>query len=221
MHLLPVSPFPGFNPDKIDRDNRSRTVINKWDIIDRDDSMVSVIDTLSQKKKTLIPEGYTEHVHPILWPCHIPNLTPASQVSTDFPLNAPVVLEIYYSDLIEIQLVLFKVTGYNKEDSLSIPKNNGDFAIGDIFNVYVCSRHSDDWICIELTVVDNNYQDGNILYKNVDVDIMKPKPFIFGQRLTTKADYRPFSPDKAGDVVNFPYPAGYSPQDDPLFAPGW
>ncbi|KAI8922123.1 hypothetical protein DFJ77DRAFT_425090, partial [Powellomyces hirtus] len=119
--FLSICPFPGYDPDRIDRAAIPASAIYGKAVgpgrsISNHSTTVAVapMKRLGDPRAGDIPEGFTGDRHPVLWPSRIPDLRSARN-PTDFPINAPVLFDIIQPGATHLQRVMTRVTSINKE----------------------------------------------------------------------------------------------------------
>ncbi|KAJ3299223.1 hypothetical protein HK104_009688 [Borealophlyctis nickersoniae] len=187
--FLNVCPFPGYDPDKVDRSAHPVSAIYGKQMGPgkaiaaapgggggKDGKMA--FGALAKKTPAEmrqvdadVPEGFTVDRHPVLWPSRIPNLR-TQTAPTDFPVNAPVIFDIIQPGTTRLQRVLMRVTSLNKElSAVSVQKDandGGGISIGETFNIFIRTRQNPwEWVSVNLEVVDDDFED--------DVGFAKPK----------------------------------------------
>jgi hypothetical protein len=94
----------------------------------------------------------------------------SSNIHGDFLLNAPVVLDILQPNVGRLQRVLTRIVGIDKNTSHVAVENNSKsaFSPGSVFPIFIKQRNisPDDWIIVNLEVIDDDSEDGGIKSPN-------------------------------------------------------
>ncbi|KAI9003546.1 hypothetical protein BC832DRAFT_540384 [Gaertneriomyces semiglobifer] len=178
--FMSVCPFPGYDPDRIDRAAWPVSAIyGKQMGPGRGPPLIAGASPVKNRAESEagkpgadVPEGYTVDRHPVLWPSRIPNLRSAI-IPTDFPINAPVIFDIIQPGSTRLQRVMTRVTSINREMAAVSVQREADeeegLSVGATFNIFIRTRQNPtEWISVNLEVVDDDYQD--------DISYSKPKP---------------------------------------------
>ncbi|KAJ3175403.1 hypothetical protein HDU87_006223 [Geranomyces variabilis] len=244
--FLSVCPFPGYDPDRIDRAALPTSAIYGKSVLPGRAPVSAVVSQTKPKLGALqsgtggdIPDGFTADRHPVLWPSRVPDLRSARN-PTDFPINAPVLFDIIQPGATHLQRVMTRVTSINKEmAAVSVQReaDEGDMlSVGATFNIFIRTRiNPTEWISVNLEVTDDDYQD--------DISFGRPKPGLQGSStnssLASLANIREKSSSdvdprqsvarrvSVANVVlgpgpapsNVPVPCGFTTTGEPYFAP--
>ncbi|KAK5666267.1 hypothetical protein QVD99_007029 [Batrachochytrium dendrobatidis] len=257
-----VCPFSGYDPERIDRNAHPVSPIYgkqmlavRGKLLAAQASLTNVsssIAVLSSKDESifdnsiggsgLVEGGYTYSCNPILWPNRNPFLKTAPYIS-DFPLNAPVLLDIIQPNHPELQRILARVVGVDKDLSgVTVQQSANEIAalsIGVKFSIYIRMReNSKNWIAIQLEIIDDDYHDNldftesKELYdhsrnattrgqsENHTGDSFNQDSLFTHDESLLKHKSISSSPPKTSEIVYFfPIPAGFTPQNEPYFSP--
>ncbi|KAJ3262197.1 hypothetical protein HDU77_000417 [Chytriomyces hyalinus] len=190
--FLNLSPFPGFDPDDLDR-----TLVTASAIYARAD--LAELDGPTLDNSSRIPSGCTTEKNPVLWPSKNTMLKPAN-IATDFPMFAPVLFEIIQPGNPSLQQILCQVVGIDKDVSAV-----DLLSAGATFNIFIRSRSNlSKWSCINLQVIDDAYRDGSNL-----------------RGRTSMQSLNAISPSNTAieSSKSIPIPAGFTSNGEPYFAP--
>ncbi|KAI8925707.1 hypothetical protein BC831DRAFT_550468 [Entophlyctis helioformis] len=275
-----VCPFPGFDPERIDRNAHPISPIygrqtlgvrgtqasmrNQTGSVGvatdgqpgQGNNAVAVASGGTQSPPGLsrpgsslrhgtIEQGYTFDRNPMLWPNRDPTLK--SVVSPgDFPLNAPVILDIIQPHMPELQRVLTRVTSINQDlSAVTVQRDTnetGGLYIGAKFSIFVRPRDNEAvWVAVQLEVLDDDYHDDLDFsgFKASDELVRSQAPHAGLPHGATVSEGQAFmegvalrrlgSPAGSGgagstnkthdNTFAFPVPAGYTPQGEPYFSP--
>ncbi|KAJ3018743.1 hypothetical protein HKX48_002657 [Thoreauomyces humboldtii] len=239
-----VCPFPGYDPDRVDRAALPVSAIyGKLAVTARAVGGASTISPvmnaqarakMEQKMAAEVPDGFTSDRHPVLWPSRLTDLRSARN-PTDFPINAPVLFDIIQPGATHLQRVMTRVTSINKEMAAVSVQRDADeddmLSVGATFNIFIRTRQNPaEWISVNLEVVDDDYQD--------DITFGRPKTLVASaaSSLASLANIREKDENRAAitkrqstvpasgvaAVVapsNLPVPSGFTSQGEPYFAP--
>ncbi|TPX62603.1 hypothetical protein PhCBS80983_g00408 [Powellomyces hirtus] len=245
--FLSICPFPGYDPDRIDRAAIPASAIYGKAVgpgrsISNHSTTVAVapMKRLGDPRAGDIPEGFTGDRHPVLWPSRIPDLRSARN-PTDFPINAPVLFDIIQPGATHLQRVMTRVTSINKEMAAVSVQREADeddtLSVGATFNIFIRTRQNpSEWISVNLEVVDDDYQD--------DISFGRPKPSLMQSTASSLASLANIREKSLQDVdgrasmvkrasiassvvggpagptaSNLPIPCGFTSQGEPYFSP--
>ncbi|KAJ3371494.1 hypothetical protein HDU91_005136 [Kappamyces sp. JEL0680] len=226
-------PYPGFDPEKIDVTNAPISPIygkslsgnaknvnaNTAALIEKgfyqDYSCIGGSD--SDKNAHMAPESATLNRHTPLYPCRLPGLKHADS-DHDFPIGAPVILDIIQPHKPQLQRILCVVHGLEADAcSIVVQKSLNDVGVlyqGAIFNIYI--RPKSDaaaWIPVQLRIVDDDYDDG------LDFTTPNQTQAVESKRRTgRKSRHSSFIPSFV-EVFPHPVPVGFTASGEPYFAP--
>ncbi|KAI8899374.1 hypothetical protein BC833DRAFT_375645 [Globomyces pollinis-pini] len=230
-----ICPYPGFDPDKIDRtvsyisaiygkpiqwkssnQNNQRAVLSqsadKYFYQD-----YSCVGTLEETPKLQsIDEGATFNRHPSLFPCKLHGLK-SGESSTDFPIGAPVLFDILQPQSPKLHRILTIVENVESEASnIVVQKGANDIGglyNGAIFNVYVRTREQPNkWIAIQLKVIDEDYDDG------LDLGVAnQTQPWKSKRESLAKREASFIS--STTEIFSHPMPTQYTSTGEPYFPP--
>ncbi|KAJ3127873.1 hypothetical protein HK098_005649 [Nowakowskiella sp. JEL0407] len=203
--FLVSSPFPGYDPNQIDRyalpasaiygrgSSPQTPLISKGSPLAKD-AKTALIRPMTGLSKTDMLDGYTLSKHPILWPSKIH----ISQLGKN-----------------SIQRVLTKVTSVDKElASVTVKRESNDeqlLSVGATFCMFFRSRQNPyEWVSINLEVIDDEYDDDEYYSYN------KPRSGSISGR-ATDTSRRVGSPITQSSLT--PFPSGYTATAEPYFAP--
>ncbi|KAJ3148956.1 hypothetical protein HDU86_007314 [Geranomyces michiganensis] len=227
--FLSVCPFPGYDPDRIDRAAVPTSAIYGKSLLPGRATGANVSTVIAQAKPKLgtqqsstggdIPDGFTADRHPVLWPSRMSDLRSARN-PTDFPINAPVLFDIIQPGATHLQRLLLR-------DMLSV---------GATFNIFIRTRDNpSEWISVNLEVTDDDYQD--------DISFGRPKPSLQGSStnsslaslvnirekssqdvemrhsIAKRASVASVGPGPGPAPSNLPIPCGFTATGEPYFAP--
>ncbi|KAI8820517.1 uncharacterized protein EV422DRAFT_73879 [Fimicolochytrium jonesii] len=245
--FLNICPFPGYDPDRVDRAAvpvsaiyGKQTGLNRAQVTGNTVSAPIKTKSAGETRQGAdVPEGFTTDRHPVLWPSRIQNLRSA-RYPTDFPINAPVLFDIIQPGSTHLQRVMTRVASINKEmAAVSVQRGSDEdesLSTGATFNIFIRTRQSpNEWITVNLEVVDDDFQD--------DISFGKPKSLlqsspssmqslvnIRSDKSSQDGELRSSAVRKTSGVpgpnsqapqptVVFPIPSGFTTQGEPYFAP--
>ncbi|KAJ1336456.1 hypothetical protein BSLG_007240 [Batrachochytrium salamandrivorans] len=276
-----ICPFPGFDPERIDRNSHSISPIygkqmtemhgftgivdSNLNVLESRNSAASSRDekhmgykqsskvsgqdlhNLSVAKMSRasvlnspqIDPGYTYAQHPILWPSRNPTLK-SPQYSTDFLLNSPVLFDIIQPHSPDLQRILTRVVGLDKDISrITVQQSSSRMGVlsnGTRFSIYIRERSDlSRWIAVQLMVIDDNYQDNFDFYgstssmksswssiHHISSSIKSNTTAATGNTATNEAAIvrgATTSTKTSENAFPFPIPAGFTSLNVPYFAP--
>ncbi|KAH9270240.1 hypothetical protein BASA83_007577 [Batrachochytrium salamandrivorans] len=186
-----------------------------------------------------IDPGYTYAQHPILWPSRNPTLK-SPQYSTDFLLNSPVLFDIIQPHSPDLQRILTRVVGLDKDISrITVQQSSSRMGVlsnGTRFSIYIRERSDlSRWIAVQLMVIDDNYQDNFDFYgstssmksswssiHHISSSIKSNTTAATGNTATNEAAIvrgATTSTKTSENAFPFPIPAGFTSLNVPYFAP--
>ncbi|KAL2918328.1 hypothetical protein HK105_202255 [Polyrhizophydium stewartii] len=276
-----VCPFPGFDPERIDRNAHPLSPIYGRQTLSVRGALAAgaarsgsgnggisstsgapavlyAQDEASMVSQTLIAsrpgsgdgpvgghieEGFTYDRHPMLWPSRNP-LLKSPVGATDFPVNAPVLIDIIQPHMPELQRILTRVTSVNQDLSgVTVQQSSsevGALAVGAKFSIHVRTRRDPKkWVAVQLEVLDDDYRDDLDFAGSKSTSESTRNLFTHassGSARRTGRENAPSSADvtarravspgtsapsnRTGDTTfAFPIPSGYTLQGEPYFAP--
>jgi hypothetical protein len=154
--FLQKCPFYGFDNSKFDKST-----------IQSSTQSSEVVFTNSYENTLNIPKGATTENTPVIWPNKNMNLKTFNDVS-DFPENAPLIMEIIEPNDIKVRRIKFKINKVDNDMCTiddNIKRDEGEKVLkrGETFNIYVINRTSskfeNEWIPINMEVIDEEYKD--------------------------------------------------------------
>ncbi|KAJ3017466.1 UNVERIFIED_CONTAM: hypothetical protein HDU68_011679 [Siphonaria sp. JEL0065] len=198
--FLSISPFPGYDPDAVDRSGQSVSAIYH-------DSNEEDVDMTNKP-----PSGFTFDKNPILWPNRNPTLR-SVPFTTDFPIYAPVLFDIIQPGSSMLQQILCQVVGIDRDVSaVSVQRdaNSNLLSAGATFNLFIRNRNTaTKWTCINLQVVDEDYRESSLSQRQRSITS------------TTKSLNSVYSAaiDANERAIGAPSPSGFTSNGDAYFPP--
>ncbi|KAJ3408961.1 hypothetical protein HDV05_004665, partial [Chytridiales sp. JEL 0842] len=245
--FLSMCPFPGFDPDKVDKNVQTLSAIYTF----QESKKAEEQGLMDGDALPTAPAGYTIERNPVLWPNKNPNLKEVTECS-DFPINAPVLFDIIQPGSSNLQRILCQVTSINKDVSaVTVQKNISQgnlLTVGATFNLFIRSRaNPKEWVCVNLEVVDDDYQDNFVFGSLRSKGSNSGSSLVGGTSLLTGANMgsnaalsktpsaidngrpeslvaaSPSSPNppavQSSLPAHFPHPSGFTASGDPYFSP--
>ena len=223
--FLSVSPFPGFDADKVDKtaiQNYISAIYKvKMSSKFRDKPSSEEIEYIQNGE---VPRGCISERHPTIFPSKS-QLEPFKY--SDFYEFAPVIFDILEPGSEKLSRILTRVVGINKDlPHVSVDKRASRTSIGSIFSMFIKNRNEENWICVNLEVVDDDYLDDisvthsrpqNLSLKVAPVEFRKPVVDSKSKRRMSVVIHE--APKKSRVDFSTPQPAGYLASGEPIFAP--
>jgi hypothetical protein len=235
-----VCPYPGFDPEKIDPSHpqispiygtsqqgalQKKSFTNSAAMVEKgyyqDYSCIGGSD--ADKNAHVIPESLTLNRHTCLYPCKLPGLKSVGDddddVNHDFPLKAPVIIDIIQPHQPTLKRILCVVHGLEEDSSnITVQKNLNDVGAlyqGGIFNMYIRSKAEPTrWQAVQLKIINDDYDDGlDFTCPNQSQGIESKRKN--GRTLEKKISFVP----SFCEIFSYPVPVGYTPSLEPFFAP--
>ncbi|KAJ3256192.1 hypothetical protein HK103_005651 [Boothiomyces macroporosus] len=225
-----ICPYPGFDPEKIDRNatyispiygkpigkpsaNTKQIIQSERNYYQDYISLGSIDDT---PKEHSYPEGTTPNRHTCLYPCKLPGLKPQEQ-ETDFPLGAPVILDIIEPHRPKLRRILTIVESVDEEASNIVVQKGindvGGLYDGAIFNIYIKGiEEKAVWKAIQLKVINEDYVDGlDFATPNQAQPVESFRESISSRKQSFVGGY--------AECFSFPVPNNYTATGEPYFTP--
>ncbi|KAJ3321339.1 hypothetical protein HDV06_004443 [Boothiomyces sp. JEL0866] len=225
-----ICPYPGFDPEKIDRNMTYISPIYGKPIgkpqigskpvnqIEKNyyQDYISFGALDDTPKEHSYPEGTTPNRHTCLYPCKLPGLK-AQEQESDFPLGAPVIFDIIEPHRPKLRRILTVVESVDEESSNIVVQKGlndvGGLYDGAIFNIFIKGNEEKAlWKAIQLKVMNEDYVDGlDFATPNQSQPVESFRESLSSRKQSFVGIFT--------ECFSFPVPNNYTATGEPYFTP--